>query len=218
VFAERIRFEEFQDDFLRDELKNWRYNQSKLEAVPAYRIFSDKVLDSLVKFRPMNKISLRSISGIGISKISKYGTEIIDIVSTCTPEIDSTKITNSSFSCKRLERKYRRVKKVSNEASDEIKRRMENGEFGNPPDIDMVNNAWADILEAEMSKQGRNGTYTSITGMWKAARTGGKVAYSGRVKEDIMIPAGTKLLAFNGEPEEGSRQPDIRLTMVTYDD
>jgi hypothetical protein len=218
MFAEKIRFEEFQDDFLRDELKNWRSNRSKLEAIPAYCIFSNKVLDSLVKYRPMNKMSLRSISGIGSIMISKYGKEIIEIISMCTPEVSSKGVKDSIFSCKRLERKYRRVKKVSNEASDEIKRRMESGEFGNPPNIDMVNNAWADILESEMSKQGRNGTYTSITGMWKPARAGGKVAYSGRVKEDVLIPAGTKLLAFNGEPEEGTRQPDIRLTMVTYDD
>jgi hypothetical protein len=33
-----------------------------------------------------------------------------------------------------------------------------------------------------------------------------------------MIPSGTKILAFNGDPEEGSRQPDIRLVTVTYDD
>ena len=46
----------------------------------------------------------------------------------------------------------------------------------------------------------------------------GKVAFSGRVSEEITIPAGTKLLAFHGEPEEGSRQPDIRLVTVTYDD
>jgi len=216
VFAERIRFEEFQDDFLRDELKNWRYNKSKLEAVPAYCIFPDKVLDSLVKFRPMNKISLRSISGIGISKISKYGTEIIDIISTCTPEIGSTKITNSSFSCKRLERKYRRVKKVSNEASDEMRRRMESGEFGSPPDLNMVNDAWAEILENEMSKQGKDGTFTTITGMWKTR--GGKVSFKGRTQEDVIIPAGTKILALDGQPEDGSRQPDLRLVMITYDD
>ena len=51
-----------------------------------------------------------------------------------------------------------------------------------------------------MSKQGRKANYTSITGMWKQ---NGKVAFSGRVTEDITIPAGTKILAFHGEPEEG---------------
>ncbi|MFL2961041.1 MAG: HRDC domain-containing protein [Candidatus Thalassarchaeaceae archaeon] len=216
MFAEKIRFEEFQDDFLREELRNWRLNQSRIEATPAFCIFPNKVLDSLVKYRPMNKISLRSISGIGSMKISKYGAEIIEIISMCTPEVSSKEIKNSKFSSKRLERKYRRVRKVSNEASDEIRRRMESGEFGSPPDLNMVNNAWAEILENEMSKQGRDGTFTTITGMWKTR--GGKVSFKGRTQEDIMIPAGTKILALDGQPDEGSRQPDLRLVMITYND
>ena len=97
---------------------------------------------------------------------------------------------------------------------EEMNRRIESGEFGSPPDFNKINEAWADLLEIEMSKQGRKANYTSITGMWKQ---NGKVAFSGRVTEDITIPAGTKILAFHGEPEEGSRQPDIRLCTVTYE-
>lgn len=216
MFTEKLRFEDSHDDFLREELKNWRLEQSRIELVPAYFVFSNKVLDSLVKFRPMNKISLRSISGIGSMKINKYGEEIIDIISRSTPEISSKKIKISTFSSKRLERKYRRMKKVSNEASDEMRRRMESGEFGSPPDLNMVNDAWAEILENEMSKQGKDGTFTTITGMWKTR--GGKVSFKGRTQEDIMIPAGTKILALDGQPDEGSRQPDLRLVMITYDD
>lgn len=97
---------------------------------------------------------------------------------------------------------------------EEMNRRIESGEFGSPPDFNKINEAWADLLEIEMSKQGRNANYTSITGMWKQ---NGKVAFSGRVQEDITINAGTKILAFHGEPEEGTKQPDIRLVSVTYD-
>ena len=98
---------------------------------------------------------------------------------------------------------------------EEMNRRIESGEFGSPPDFNKINEAWADLLETEMSKQGRKANYTGITGMWKQ---NGNVAFSGRVTEEITIPAGTKILAFNNEPEEGSRQPDIRLVTVTYED
>ena len=39
---------------------------------------------------------------------------------------------------------------------------MESGEFGSPPDLNIVNDAWAEILENEMSKQGKDGTDISI--------------------------------------------------------
>tara|TARA_B110000263_G_scaffold96655_1_gene84412 strand:+ start:305 stop:661 length:357 start_codon:yes stop_codon:yes gene_type:complete len=96
----------------------------------------------------------------------------------------------------------------------EINLRIENGEFGNPPNLQLLNAAWAEIIEEEKSKQNGNANYTSITGMWR--QSGNKVAYSGRTDETITIEAGTKILLFFGEPEEGTRQPDLRLVSVTY--
>lgn len=113
-------------------------------------------------------------------------------------------------------RKMRRKKKMSNEASEEMKRRMESGEFGTPPDLNLVNDAWADMLEKEMQKVGKNGNYNSITGLWP--RSGDKVAFDGRTRDEITIPAGSKILCFYGNPEPGTRQPEFSLVYVTYDD
>jgi len=99
---------------------------------------------------------------------------------------------------------------------NEINRRMESGEFGSPPDFSKVNAAWADLMEEEMANRGSKAVFTSITGLWR--RNGNKVAYDGRTQEDVLIPAGTKLLAFHGDPEPGTRQPDLSLVFVTYDE
>ena len=52
----------------------------------------------------------------------------------------------------------RRRQEMSNDASEEMKRRIANGEFGNPrkPDMQAINDAWADILEAKMKEVGKD--------------------------------------------------------------
>ena len=107
---------------------------------------------------------------------------------------------------------------MSNDASEEMKRRIADGEFGNPrkPDMQAINDAWADILESKMKEVGKDGNFNTISGLWP--RGGDKVAFDGRTQEEISIPAGSKILCFYGNPESGSRQPEYRLTYVTYDD
>ena len=56
----------------------------------------------------------------------------------------------------------------------------------------------------------------TISGLWP--RKGDKVAFDGRTQEEMTIPAGSKILCFYGNPEPNSRQPEYRLTYVTYDD
>ena len=115
-------------------------------------------------------------------------------------------------------RKVRRNEKMSNEASEEMKRRIASGEFGNPkrPDMQAVNDAWSDILETKLKEVGKDGTFNTISGLWP--RKGDKVAFDGRTQEEMTIPAGSKILCFYGNPEPNSRQPEYRLTYVTYDD
>ena len=112
----------------------------------------------------------------------------------------------------------RRRQKMSNDASEEMKRRIASGEFGNPkkPDMQAVNDAWADLLEAKLKEVGKDGNFNTISGLWP--RGGDKVAFDGRTQEEVTIPAGSKILCFYGNPEPGSRQPEYRLTYVTYDD
>ncbi len=105
---------------------------------------------------------------------------------------------------------------MTTEATEEMNRRMESGEFGNPPDMALVNNAWQEILETKLQEAGKNGTFNNITGLWP--RNGDKVAFDGRVKDEITIPAGSKVLCFYGNPEPGTRQPELNLVYVTYED
>ena len=96
---------------------------------------------------------------------------------------------------------------------EEMNKRIANGEFGNPVDMYKVNLAWAEILE---SVQGKQPTYNNISGLW-AETNSSKVAFSGRTKEDIHIPAGTKLLCFKRE-SDNEKAPDLGLVYVTYDE
>jgi len=102
--------------------------------------------------------------------------------------------------------------------AEEINRRMMNGEFGNPVNMDLVNAAWADILDSEVKNRGRKTTYNSISGLWAETSKNGKVMYSGRVQEDITIPSGCKILVLKREPEAGTKQPDAAVVYITYDE
>ena len=112
----------------------------------------------------------------------------------------------------------RREKKLTNQASEDMKRRIASGEFGNPkkPDMQAVNDAWADILETKLREVGKDGNFNTISGLWP--RKGDKVAFDGRTQEEMTIPAGSKILCFYGNPEPNSRQPEYRLAYLTYDD
>tara|TARA_B100000427_G_C15133569_1_gene431297 strand:+ start:25 stop:405 length:381 start_codon:yes stop_codon:yes gene_type:complete len=117
-----------------------------------------------------------------------------------------------------INRRKSRGEKLSIDASDEMKRRIESGEFGNPkrPDMEAVNDAWQDVMESKMREMGNNGTFNSITGLWP--RNGNKVAFDGRTREEITIPEGSKILCFYGNPEPGTRQPEFSLVYVSYDE
>lgn len=61
-------------------LKEWRFEKSKDERLPAYFIASNKELISLAKFRPLKKEELIEIKGFGRHKIENYGEEIIEVL------------------------------------------------------------------------------------------------------------------------------------------
>ncbi len=98
---------------------------------------------------------------------------------------------------------------------EEMNRRIENGEFGTPPDLNMVNQEWANILEKEIVNRGRKSVYHGVTSLWNDS---GKVLLSGRTQEPVNIPEGVKVLVLKKDPEPGTRQPDASIVYVTYDD
>ena len=61
-------------------LKVYRYNQAKNDHVKPYFIFTNKVLENLVKEKPKTLDDLHKIAGFGDVKVEKYGQEIIEII------------------------------------------------------------------------------------------------------------------------------------------
>jgi len=48
--------------------------------VPPYAIFHDVTLSAIARLRPADKDALASISGVGRSKLARYGEEVLSIV------------------------------------------------------------------------------------------------------------------------------------------
>lgn len=68
-------------DDLYQKLKTWRKAQAEEEEkLPAFCIFSNQVLESIVKKRPQIKEELLNIKGFGEKKFEKYGKQILEII------------------------------------------------------------------------------------------------------------------------------------------
>jgi ATP-dependent DNA helicase RecQ len=61
------------------QLRNWRTETARPTKTPAFLILSDAVLRSIATRCPQNLTALSAISGIGQSKIDKYGADLIAI-------------------------------------------------------------------------------------------------------------------------------------------
>ncbi|MEE0859531.1 MAG: HRDC domain-containing protein [Acutalibacteraceae bacterium] len=61
-------------------LKNYRYNQSKIEKVKAYYIFNNLQIEALIKANPKTICELKNIKGFAEVKCSKYGEDILKIL------------------------------------------------------------------------------------------------------------------------------------------
>ena len=64
---------------LEKELKKYRYYLATKEGLPAYVIFNDKVLKSLVNNKPCS-LELLEENGLNKKKVNKYGKRIIEII------------------------------------------------------------------------------------------------------------------------------------------
>jgi ATP-dependent DNA helicase RecQ len=61
-------------------LRGWRRDMAKEHGVPAYTIFHDSTLHELAGRLPRSLDELRSISGIGATKLERYGTALLDVM------------------------------------------------------------------------------------------------------------------------------------------
>jgi DNA helicase-2/ATP-dependent DNA helicase PcrA len=63
-----------------DELVAWRRDVSRAAGVPAFVVFDNKVLRSVATARPAGPAELLALSGIGPTKLERYGAAMLEIV------------------------------------------------------------------------------------------------------------------------------------------
>ena len=61
-------------------LRVWRAGIAKEHGVPAYTVFHDKTLHEIARSQPRSLGELRGISGVGTTKLERYGPAILEIV------------------------------------------------------------------------------------------------------------------------------------------
>lgn len=61
-------------------LRAWRRDVSKQHGVPAYTVFHDSTLRELARVRPRSLAALRGISGVGATKLERYGEALLEIL------------------------------------------------------------------------------------------------------------------------------------------
>jgi ATP-dependent DNA helicase RecQ len=71
-------------------LRDWRKGVAREHGVPAYTVFHDSTLQEIARVLPGSLDDLRTISGIGATKLERYGQPLIEIVRglASTPPID----------------------------------------------------------------------------------------------------------------------------------
>jgi DNA helicase-2/ATP-dependent DNA helicase PcrA len=69
-----------EDEPLLEALKAWRLERAREDQVPAYVVASDATLAGIATRRPSTDSGLLDVSGIGPSKLEKYGPEILRLV------------------------------------------------------------------------------------------------------------------------------------------
>ncbi len=68
-----------QSEALFETLRNWRTEQARPTKTPAFMILSDAVMRSIAHANPQNLTELNAISGMGPSKVDRYGAALIAI-------------------------------------------------------------------------------------------------------------------------------------------
>jgi ATP-dependent DNA helicase RecQ len=61
-------------------LRSWRAEVARAHNLPAYVIFHDATLAAIAARAPQSLRDLQGISGIGASKLEKYGEEVLRVV------------------------------------------------------------------------------------------------------------------------------------------
>ncbi|KQY54356.1 ATP-dependent DNA helicase UvrD2 [Nocardioides sp. Root140] len=68
------------DEDLFARLKEWRRQRASDDGVPAYVVFTDKTLEAIAEVKPTADAQLLRISGVGATKIERYGEELLALI------------------------------------------------------------------------------------------------------------------------------------------
>ena len=68
------------DEDLLAALRSWRSERAKQLKVPAYVVFTDATLTAIAEQRPSDEAALVAISGIGATKVQKFGSDVLALV------------------------------------------------------------------------------------------------------------------------------------------
>ena len=63
-----------------ERLREWRLKQARTQALPAFRILSDRVLKAIVLLRPASEAELLQVKGMGPKLSEKYGPDLLRCV------------------------------------------------------------------------------------------------------------------------------------------
>jgi len=63
-----------------DRLRSWRLETARDAGVPAYVVFHDATLVAIASARPANLTELLRVSGVGESKLRKYGNDVLEVL------------------------------------------------------------------------------------------------------------------------------------------
>jgi ATP-dependent DNA helicase RecQ len=67
-------------DPLFEKLREWRRAEAQAQQVPAYVIFQDRTLAEIAAAKPRSLDQLGAISGVGASKLQRYGAAVLQVV------------------------------------------------------------------------------------------------------------------------------------------
>jgi ATP-dependent DNA helicase RecQ len=58
-------------------LKAWRLGRARKDEVPAFVVFHDSTLEEIARRRPRELWQLAKVSGVGPTKLERYGDEVL---------------------------------------------------------------------------------------------------------------------------------------------
>ena len=63
-----------------DALRQWRLDTARQATVPPYVIFHDTTLAEIARSRPTSMAALAAVSGVGPTKLERYGAAVLAIM------------------------------------------------------------------------------------------------------------------------------------------